>query len=92
MLNILVGATSLIRPHLTTLGLSEIQLDNLLHITVERGAIEALVAKNDGIWSSHANKALNMYQRTASDVSLVPLWIDHATGANDTDCLVPRIR
>lgn len=80
MLNILVGAASLIGPHLTALGLSEIQLDNLLHITVERGAIESLVTKNVGIWLSHADKAVNMYQRTASDVSLDTLWIDHATG------------
>lgn len=67
MLNILVGAASLIGPHLTALGLSEIQLDNLLHITVERGAIESLVTKNVGIWLSHTDKAVNMYQRTASD-------------------------
>lgn len=80
VLNIFVGAASLIGPHLTALGLSEIQLDNLLHITVERGAIEALVTKNAGIWLSHTDKAVNMYQRTASDVSLDTLWIDHATG------------
>nr|KIR49824.1 hypothetical protein I312_00916 [Cryptococcus bacillisporus CA1280] len=63
----LIGAASLIGPHLTALGLSEIQLDNLLHITVERGAIESLVTKNVGIWLSHTDKAVNMYQRTASD-------------------------
>ncbi|KIR36189.1 hypothetical protein I352_01135 [Cryptococcus deuterogattii MMRL2647] len=64
---LLIRLYRLIGPHLTALGLSEIQLDNLLHITVERGAIEALVTKNAGIWLSHTDKAVNMYQRTASD-------------------------
>ncbi|OWZ57752.1 hypothetical protein C368_00920 [Cryptococcus neoformans 125.91] len=84
----LIGAASLIGPHLTTLGLSEIQLDNLLHITVERGAIEALVAKNDDIWSSHANKALNMYQRTASDF---PEYVKECLG-NETYSKIASVR
>ncbi|WWC69868.1 uncharacterized protein I206_103811 [Kwoniella pini CBS 10737] len=63
----LIGASSLIAPHLTSLKISEIQLDNLLHVFTERGAAESIYSNNQEIWTDHMKKSGEMYQRTSID-------------------------
>lgn len=66
----LLAAPALYAPHLKKLSLSEIQLDNLLHVVSERGALEASAA-GCRLWQDHADRATDMYGRSVTDVSPV---------------------
>ncbi|WVQ72776.1 hypothetical protein IAR50_002336 [Cryptococcus sp. DSM 104548] len=64
----LVGAPQKSFPHMTKLSLSEIQLENLLHVFVERGgAGEAVLSNTEKEWKEGGlvEKATAMYKRTA---------------------------
>lgn len=65
----LLGAPGLYALHLKKLSLSEIQLDNLLHVVSERGALEAHAA-GIALWQDHADRATDMYGRSVTDVSI----------------------
>nr|ODN99855.1 hypothetical protein L204_02295 [Cryptococcus depauperatus CBS 7855] len=84
----LIGAPSLIPVHLEKLGLTEIQLDNLLHVILERGGGEAVIARNIDTWSSHVDQAIAMYQRVASDF---PEYVKECL-ANETYSQIPSIQ
>lgn len=64
----LLGAPVLYAPHLKKLSLSEIQLDNLMHVVSERGALEAH-AVGISLWQELADRATDMYGRSVTDVS-----------------------
>nr|XP_018262725.1 uncharacterized protein I303_04205 [Kwoniella dejecticola CBS 10117]OBR84883.1 hypothetical protein I303_04205 [Kwoniella dejecticola CBS 10117] len=84
----LIGAPSLVGPHLTALKISEIQLDNLLHIFTERGAAESLLGENREIWSDHAKKSGEMYLRTSVDF---PEYVKESL-SNETYSKIPSIQ
>lgn len=67
----LLAAPGAYVPHLAKLNLSEIQLDNLLHVVSERGGVEARAGGKDvaKAWSDIVEKASLMYTRGATDVS-----------------------
>lgn len=58
---------------MVALKLSEVQLDNLLHVYTERGAIDAVISQTSERWNERTEKALKMYTKTKLDVSPVPL-------------------
>lgn len=64
----LAGAPPLVESHLTTLKPTEIQLDNLQHVFLERGAGEVIVGRTEKIWESQIDAAKKMYTRTKADV------------------------
>jgi N-terminal acetyltransferase B complex non-catalytic subunit len=66
----LLRAPALYIPHLAKLDLTEIQLDNLLHIVSERGGLEARVAGPAvaKAWGEVVAKAVTMYSRSATEV------------------------
>lgn len=66
----LLRAPALYIPHLAKLDLTEIQLDNLLHIVSERGGLEARVAGPAvaKAWGDVVAKAVTMYSRSATEV------------------------
>ncbi|WVF71131.1 hypothetical protein IAT40_005928 [Kwoniella sp. CBS 6097] len=84
----LIGAPSLISPHLKALNLSEIQLDNLLHVLTERGASEVLLAGEQALWSDQTDKAVGMYKRTATDF---PEYVKECL-TNETYSKIPSLR
>ncbi|WRT66679.1 uncharacterized protein IL334_003639 [Kwoniella shivajii] len=84
----LIGAYSLIPPHLSSLKISEIQLDNLLHIFTERGASESILGNNQEIWNDHMKKAGDMYQRTSIDF---PEYVKECL-TNETYSKIPSIQ
>ncbi|WWD03229.1 hypothetical protein V865_001280 [Kwoniella europaea PYCC6329] len=84
----LIGAPSLTATHLNSLKLSEIQLDNLLHIYTERGACESLLGANEGLWNDHMKKSGDMYQRTLVDF---PEYIKECL-SNETYSKIPSIQ
>ncbi|GMK53932.1 hypothetical protein CspeluHIS016_0105180 [Cutaneotrichosporon spelunceum] len=63
----LLGAPALYEPHLKQLSLSEIQLDNLLHVVSERGALEAHAA-GISLWQELESRATDMYGRSVTDL------------------------
>lgn len=67
----LLRAPALYLPHLAKLDLTEIQLDNLLHIVSERGGLEARLAGPMAAktWGDIVAKAATMYQRSVTEVS-----------------------
>ncbi|WVQ99727.1 hypothetical protein IAU59_006869 [Kwoniella sp. CBS 9459] len=84
----LIGAPSLIPPHLKTLNISEIQLDNVLHVYTERGASEVLLAGEQGFWSEQTDKAIGMYKRTSVDF---PEYVKECL-SNETYSKIPSLR
>lgn len=70
----LLGAAPLYFDHLKKLSLSEIQLDNLLHVVTERGALEAQASGKLTQWEDPANRATDMYGRSVTDVSAATQW------------------
>ncbi|WWC88996.1 uncharacterized protein L201_003913 [Kwoniella dendrophila CBS 6074] len=84
----LIGAPSLVSSHLSTLKLSEIQLDNLLHVFSERGSAESLLGNNQETWNDHLKKSGDMYQRTAIDF---PEYIKDSL-SNETYSKITSIR
>ncbi|OCF74339.1 hypothetical protein I204_04710 [Kwoniella mangroviensis CBS 8886] len=84
----LIGAPSLIGPHLSSLKLSEIQIDNLLHIYTERGACESLLGANEELWNDHMKKSGDMYQRTLVDF---PEYVKECL-SNETYSKIPSIQ
>ncbi|OCF31945.1 hypothetical protein I316_06328 [Kwoniella heveanensis BCC8398] len=84
----LTGAPSLIPAHLKTLNLSEIQLDNLLHVYTERGASEVLLTGEQGLWSDQTDKAVAMYKRTTADF---PEYVKECL-SNETYSKIPSLR
>jgi hypothetical protein len=65
------GTASFVLPSSTSdLGLTEIQLDTLLHPIVDRGGVESLVAGTVDSFREYTRKATAMYKRAATDVSL----------------------
>lgn len=63
------GSASTLTDEKLYLSPSEIQLDTLLHLSVERGAGEAYAKTLRPDWQAEVQKAARMYKRTASDVS-----------------------
>ncbi|CAK9781194.1 hypothetical protein CC85DRAFT_331142 [Cutaneotrichosporon oleaginosum] len=63
----LLGAPGLYAQHLKKMSLSEIQLDNLLHIVSERGGIEADAA-GIALWTELEGRATDMYGRAVTDL------------------------
>ncbi|WVQ83099.1 hypothetical protein IAT38_005237 [Cryptococcus sp. DSM 104549] len=84
----LIGAPSLIVPHLTRLDVSEIQLDNILHVVLERGGGEAAVGKLSEVWAKHVKKATDMYARSATDL---PEYVKECLN-NETYSKIPSIQ
>ncbi|ODN77635.1 hypothetical protein L202_04793 [Cryptococcus amylolentus CBS 6039] len=87
----LVGAPLKSLPHLTKLSLSEIQLDNLLHVFTERGgAGEAVLSKSDKEWKEGGlvEKATGMYKRTAVEF---PEYVKDAL-SNESYSKIPSIK
>ena len=54
---------------LTALKPTEVQLDNLLHPFIERGAGNCVLGQTRAVWTMYADKAEQMRKRTAVDVS-----------------------
>lgn len=65
----LLGAGPAIVPHVAKLNFTEIQLDNLLHVFTERGAVEAELGGYKKTWDDLVAKARYMYNRAGNDVS-----------------------
>ncbi|BEI85550.1 hypothetical protein CcaverHIS002_0509510 [Cutaneotrichosporon cavernicola] len=63
----LLGAPALYAPHLKQLSLSEVQLDNLLHVVSERGSLEAHAA-GITLWEELEGRATEMYGRSVTDL------------------------
>ncbi|WVW84264.1 hypothetical protein I302_106294 [Kwoniella bestiolae CBS 10118] len=84
----LIGVPSLVSPHLTQLKLSEIQLDNLLHVFTERGACESILGGNQDLWTDHMKRSGDMYQRTSVDF---PEYIKECL-SNETYSKIPSIQ
>lgn len=85
----LLRAPAMYVAHLDKLGLSEIQLDNLAHVMIERGgALEARIGGAAKQWGEMAAKAALMYQRSATDL---PEYIKQALD-NESYSKVPGIR
>ncbi|WVR06742.1 hypothetical protein IAU60_003777 [Kwoniella sp. DSM 27419] len=84
----LIGAPRLISSHLEALKLSEIKLDNLLHVYTERGGAESVMGKTQAVWADHADKAKQMYKRTSTDF---PEYVKECL-SNETYSKIPSIR
>lgn len=67
------GAPSLISTHVNKLQPTEIQLDTLLHIFSERGALDALLGQSIAVLTMYGDKAEAMYKKTSTDVRLLLL-------------------
>ncbi|WOO81229.1 N-alpha-acetyltransferase 25, NatB auxiliary subunit [Vanrija pseudolonga] len=85
----LLRAPAMYIAQLDKLGLSEIQLDNLAHVMIERGgALEARIGGAAKQWHEMSTKAALMYQRSATDL---PEYIKQALD-NESYSKVPGIR
>ncbi|KAL1411365.1 mitochondrial distribution and morphology [Vanrija albida] len=84
----LLRAPAMYIPHLDKLGLSEIQLDNLAHVLIERGGLEARIGGSAKQWGQTATKAAVMYQRSATDL---PEYVKQALD-NESYSKIPGIR
>ncbi|WWD16993.1 hypothetical protein CI109_101429 [Kwoniella shandongensis] len=84
----LIGAFSLVPSHLSALKLSEIQLDNMFHVVLERSGGESVVGDNQEVWMGHVKKASDMYKRTDLDF---PEYVKECL-SNETYSKIPSIR
>ncbi|KAK8864694.1 hypothetical protein IAR55_001946 [Kwoniella newhampshirensis] len=84
----LIGAFSLATPHLLKLTLSEVQLDNMFHVALERSGGEVVAADSQEVWMGHVKKASDMYKRTNLDL---PEYIKECL-SNETYSKIPSIR